>query len=110
MNVAAHDPGGKVRRGLPAGVHGWATFSKCGRYRRALGRDDWTMTPYKEGIVLFCGMNPSTAEGDVDDPTIIREFGFTRNCGLPQLCEGQRRRLPMHQTECLIGSGHCCMH
>ena len=39
------------------------------------------MTPYKEGAVLFCGMNPSTAEADVDDPTIIREFGFTRRWG-----------------------------
>lgn len=77
-----HDPGGKVRCALPDGVTGWAKFSACRRYRTTLGRDDVsTLVPAKHGVILFCGMNPSTAEAEVDDPTIIREWHFTRRWG-----------------------------
>lgn len=70
-SAASHDPGGKVRLPLLPGMTGGASFSDCGRYRHALQR--WwgkKNGPY----VLWIGMNPSTAEADVDDPTIRREL------------------------------------
>lgn len=72
-----HDPGGKVRLKLPPGVKGWATFSHCHRHRYALGRQIGAGGPF----ALFCGMNPSTAEDDIDDPTIRREWLFAKRWG-----------------------------
>jgi hypothetical protein len=81
----AHDPGGKVRLPLEPGVVGWAYFSECKRYRHLLGRhwaggpdDDVSFEPY----AMWIGMNPSTAEENVDDPTVRREIRFTRRFGL----------------------------
>lgn len=71
----AHDPRGKVRLRLPADVHGDAVFSACRRYRTVLRR--WKGDEFPSSYALFIGMNPSTAEGHVDDPTIAREWGFT---------------------------------
>jgi hypothetical protein len=44
-----------------------ATISDCGRYRYALGRR-WDDGPTACWVML----NPSTADADVDDPTIRR--------------------------------------
>nr|WP_250808585.1 DUF1643 domain-containing protein [Neorhizobium tomejilense] len=74
-----HDPGGKVRIKLRASFLGGATFSDCGRYRPILWRD-WEGAQ-KPGYVLWIGMNPSTADGDVDDPTVRRECDFTASWG-----------------------------
>ena len=74
-----HDPGGKVRLRLKGDVVGDALFSDCGRYRRLLTRR-WNGAE-KEGTVLWIGMNPSTAAGDVDDPTVLKETKFTRRWG-----------------------------
>lgn len=73
-----HDPGGKVRLPLQPGVRGSALFSDCGRYRYCLRRD-WgeTGAPF----ALFCMTNPSTAEHDIDDPTIRKDIHFTRMMG-----------------------------
>lgn len=73
-----HDPGGKVRLPLQSGVRGAAEFSPCGRYRYWLSRW-WEPTGR---AALWIGMNPSTAEADVDDPTIRKEMHFTRALGL----------------------------
>lgn len=70
-----HDPGGKVRLRLPSGIRGGARFSACGQYRPLLWRH-WGATddgPY----MLWIGMNPSTADGEVNDPTVAREIEFT---------------------------------
>lgn len=75
---AKHDPGGKVRTALPAGMRGDAEFSPCGRYRYWLSRQWGNGSRF----ALFVGMNPSTATGDLNDPTITREIGFTKNLGL----------------------------
>src|SRR6056297_2114237 len=75
-----HDPGGKVRLGLPDGVIGGATFSDCGRYRQALTRD-WTPEGEAARAVLFVGMNPSVAGAEVSDPTCHRELTFARDWG-----------------------------
>lgn len=79
--VRAHDPGGKVRIKLRDGMRGDAEFSICGKYRTVLTRR------WDNGLcgwipfMLWVGMNPSTAEADVDDPTIRREIGFTERLG-----------------------------
>src|SRR5262249_15643171 len=37
---------------------------------------------------LFCGMNPSTARADVNDPTSTREVGFTQSWGFGAYYKG----------------------
>lgn len=76
---AAHDPGGKVRLPLQPGVIGDVCFSACGRYRHWLSRS-WGEPDAP--FALWIGMNPSTAEAAVDDPTIRREMEFTKRLGL----------------------------
>lgn len=74
MTVESHDPGGKVRIKLPADVTGEANFSPCGRYRHLLTRR-WAEG---DSFALWIGMNPSTATEEVDDPTVQREWTYTR--------------------------------
>jgi hypothetical protein len=85
-----HDPGGKVRTILPAHIEGDAgLYGRHQEYRLWLYRQ-WTGLPihYKsntgctrvdplEPYLLWIGMNPSTADAHVNDPTITREIGFT---------------------------------
>jgi hypothetical protein len=54
-----------------------ADFSDCRRYRYALWR---TWDPLEPGV-LFVGLNPSTADEQVNDPTIRRCMGFARRWG-----------------------------
>jgi len=82
-----HDPGGKVRLGLPDGVTGTARFSECGRYRQMLGRD-WTAPGAAPRTVLFVGMNPSVAAADISDPTCHRELIFARDWGFTRYLKG----------------------
>jgi hypothetical protein len=51
-----------------------AEISDCGRYRWRLGRQ------WDPGLAhaTFVMLNPSTADADVDDPTIRRCIGFAR--------------------------------
>ncbi|MFG0284197.1 MAG: DUF1643 domain-containing protein [Phycisphaerales bacterium JB039] len=53
-----------------------ATLSPCRRWRYALGRR-WGEGP----PVVFIGLNPSTADETVDDPTCRRAMGFARAWG-----------------------------
>lgn len=78
-----HDAGGKSRFRLQPGVDGKAEFSPCSQYRYWLSRE-WGFRRFSDGrepFVLWIGMNPSTAEADIDDPTIRREMGYTRAMG-----------------------------
>ncbi|MEO9227688.1 MAG: DUF1643 domain-containing protein [Devosia sp.] len=75
----AHDPGGKVRLWLPADVKGDASFSDCTRYRTLLRR--WRGEAFPKRFALFIGMNPSTADGEVNDPTVAREWDFAAREG-----------------------------
>lgn len=79
MSEHLHDPGGKVRLKLATNIRGTALFSNCGKFRQVLTRE-WDDAP-KLGTVLFIGMNPSTAAGDVDDPTVFKETKYTRRWG-----------------------------
>lgn len=73
----AHDPGGKVRIKLPPGTVGAARFyGDCEQYRLWLSRH-WgdPDAPY----ALWIGMNPSTADALVNDPTVGREVAYTKD-------------------------------
>lgn len=75
MSADAHDPGGKVRLALMAGVNGDAVFSADGRHRPLMRR--WLGDAFPDRHLLFIGMNPSTADAIVNDPTCAREWTFT---------------------------------
>jgi hypothetical protein len=84
MSTQPHDPGGKVRLNLELDVVGSALFSDCGRYRHLLLRR-WVplaRQSEREPFALWIGMNPSTADAKVDDPTVRREITFTRRLRL----------------------------
>lgn len=51
-----------------------------GQYRWTLRRA-WGSGP----SILWCGLNPSTADGKVDDPTMRREIGFSFRWGFGSL-------------------------
>lgn len=53
-----------------------AYISACGRYRYSLWRQ-WAPGPQ----VAIVGLNPSTADATLDDPTIRRCIGFARSWG-----------------------------
>lgn len=74
MSAQPHDPGGKVRLRLGEGVRGDALMSADGRYRQRMRR--WLGDSFPERYILFIGMNPSTADASVDDPTCAREWSF----------------------------------
>jgi hypothetical protein len=81
FEMEGHDPGGKTRLHMLPGVSGDAEFSKCGRYRHWLVRD-WRgggrRFSLDDSFALWIGMNPSTAEANIDDPTIRKEMVFTQ--------------------------------
>lgn len=58
------------------GVPRWATISPDGQYRYDLGRR-WGEGP----LLAFVMLNPSTADAEVDDPTIRRCVGFAKREG-----------------------------
>lgn len=58
-----------------------ASFSRCGLYRYSLTRQ-WDKG---FGRCVFIGLNPSTADAKVDDPTIRRCMGFTHSWGFNEL-------------------------
>lgn len=51
-------------------------MSECGLYRYRLGRV-WSDAQH----LLFVMLNPSTADGEVDDPTVRRCIGFAKSHG-----------------------------
>lgn len=60
-----------------------ARLSVCGKYRYTLTRPARISNPSAPPAV-FCLLNPSKASADVDDPTIIRCWGFADRWG----CDG----------------------
>lgn len=80
LSLAIHDPGGKVRISLPDNLQSGAVFSVCQKYRQLLYRS-WADPLAKAGYILWIGMNPSTADGTVDDPTVFKERKYTARFG-----------------------------
>jgi hypothetical protein len=58
-------------------VTGGAAFSRDGRYRYRL----WRHWDGSRPAIVFCMLNPSTADARRDDPTIRRCIGFARRWG-----------------------------
>lgn len=54
-----------------------ATLSPCRRYRYAL----WRIWDESKPLVMFIGLNPSTADETNDDPTLIRCMNFAKSWG-----------------------------
>ena len=54
-----------------------ASFSSCRTYRYSLSR----IWDKQKKFVLFIGLNPSTADEEVDDPTIRRCSGYAQKWG-----------------------------
>jgi hypothetical protein len=57
-----------------------AVISDCGQYRYLLSR----RIGFSDRVIAFIGLNPSTADATLDDPTIRRCIGFAkrRDAGL----------------------------
>lgn len=66
---------------IPFEAKSSATISPCNRYRYDLWRH-WAHGPY----CMFIGLNPSTADGLNDDPTIRRCISFAKAGGYGALC------------------------
>jgi len=64
------------------GIARSAELSECGRYRWWLSR---ALPGDGQGVVCFVMLNPSTADGKLDDPTIRRCIGFARAWGFGRL-------------------------
>lgn len=64
---------------MPVDWIGDATFSKCGKYRYSLIRA--FLRPGPKEPLIFIMLNPSTATGEVSDPTVRRCEGFARAWG-----------------------------
>jgi len=54
-----------------------ALFSECRKYRYYL----WRIWDYNKPLVMFVGLNPSTANESQDDPTIKRVKSIANNLG-----------------------------
>jgi len=59
-----------------------AIFSDNRKYRYTL----WRIWDLKSGYVMFIGLNPSTADENIDDPTVRRCIGFAKAWGYGALC------------------------
>ncbi|GAA0624241.1 DUF1643 domain-containing protein [Brevundimonas kwangchunensis] len=68
-----------MRLALMPGVNGDATFSADGRHRQLMRR--WLGPVFPDRYILFIGMNPSTADASVNDPTCAREWTFAQREG-----------------------------
>lgn len=58
-----------------------AEFSECMKYRYALGRQ----FKHGVGICVFVMLNPSTADANIDDPTIRRCMNYAHDWGFGRL-------------------------
>ena len=72
-----HDPGGKSRPKWPSGSSVTARFSFCERYRYELSEVWDSNNP----LLLWILMNPSVANLDHSDPTLIKTGKYARTWG-----------------------------
>lgn len=93
-DTLAHDPGGKVRYPLPAGVcgegpgppfHGPNDCYRTTLWRRWGKARECAHAFYP--FALLIGMNPSTATPRVNDPTLNKDDKFVREWDLEAFCK-----------------------
>lgn len=63
-----------------------AIISDCGTYRYRLDRHLGQPGP----VVAILGVNSSTADGNIDDPTIRKDMGFGRRLGWSHIIKGNK--------------------
>lgn len=61
-------------------------FSPCRRYRYVLWREWGDLLNPSTAFVQFIGLNPSTADETLDDPTIRRCVQYAKDWGYGALC------------------------
>lgn len=61
-------------------------ISSCEKYRYQLWREWGSASAVDNSYVLFIGLNPSTADGLTDDPTLRRCISFSKKWGYESLC------------------------
>ena len=59
-----------------------AVFSDCRKFRYVL----WRMWDWDKPLVMLIGLNPSTADEKVNDPTITRCINFASSWGYGGVC------------------------
>lgn len=62
-----------------------AIISQCGKFRYRLWREWESVSLFGPDIAVFIMLNPSTADGSDDDPTIRRCVSFARSWGCRRL-------------------------
>ncbi len=67
---------------MPEELKKWARFSPCRRWRYELWRQWDGAKPY----CMFIGLNPSTADETLDDPTVRRCIRYAKDWGYGALC------------------------
>jgi len=87
---------------VPSYIRRSAEISDCGRYRWWLRRS-WVLYDERghhikgKGVCCFVMLNPSTADGMQDDPTIRRCIGFAKSWGYDTL--SVRNLFPWRATD-----------
>ncbi len=61
-------------------------FSKDRKYRYILWRSWDSTDELKNKYIMFIGLNPSTADEKIDDPTLRRCMSFAKSLGYSNLC------------------------
>lgn len=81
-----------------------AIISECGRYRYRLDRD-----VQQEGLVFaFFGVNPSTADASINDPTVRKWIGFSERNGVKRFIVGNvfsYRATDVNDLRSMVSSG-----
>ncbi len=110
--MSDHDPGGKVRLALAGDVVSAAGFSPCRRWRTWLERR-WDGRPIgSDNVAAFIGMNPSTADENVDDPTVrgcmtrARDWGFGGAVMLNAFAYRATDKMRLLETDDPVGPGN----
>ena len=62
-----------------------ACFSSCLEYRYTLWRK-WDSENVSKDYVMFIGLNPSTADEHIDDPTVRRCMRYAESWGYSKMC------------------------
>lgn len=88
------------KQGADPGMQKGASLSECGKYRYAL----WRVWDENRGKVLFIGLNPSTADGSLDDTTIRRCMSYARQWGYGGILMGNLFAFRSTHPERLAGA------